>query len=99
MFGIFSFQGRVRKLRKRWDRLREKSLKKKEPLKSRLLLRLDQTEQNLRTLEERRVTRVERARIAKEIELDLEEVKAAVRAKEEEILAEQGAQETKRQNT
>jgi hypothetical protein len=82
--GFFGFGRRVRKLRKRWDRLREKSLKKKQPLKGDILTKMDMVEQNLRILEERRVSRVERSRLAKEIEIDLEGIKAMVGMKEEE---------------
>jgi len=81
---LFGWGRRVRKLRKKWDRLREKALKKKQPLKSDILTKLDQIEQNIRILEERRVNRVERSRLAKEIEIDLEGVKAMVKMKEEE---------------
>lgn len=82
--GFFGFGRRVRKLRKKWDRLREKALKKKQPLKGDILTKMDQIEQNLRILEERKVNRVERSRLAKEIEIDLEGIKAMVKMKEEE---------------
>jgi len=81
---LFGWGRKVRKLRKRWDRLREKALKKGQPLKGDILLKLDQIEQNLRILEERKVSRIERSRLAKEIEIDLEGVKAMVKMKEEE---------------
>ncbi len=82
--GFFGFGRKVRKLRKRWDRLREKSLKKKQPLKGDILTKMDMIEQNLRVIEERKVNRVERSRIAKEIEIDLEGIKAMVKMMEEE---------------
>ena len=82
--GFFGFGRKVRKLRKRWDRLREKALKKKQPLKGDILTKMDVIEQNLRVIEERKVNRVERSRIAKEIEIDLEGIKAMVKMKEEE---------------
>ncbi len=84
--GFFGFGRRVRKLRKKWDRLREKALKKKQPLKGDILTKMDMVEQNLRILEERRVSRVERSRLSKEIEIDLEGVKAMVDMKEEEYI-------------
>ena len=83
-FGLFTFSRKVRKLRKKWDRLREKTLKKKQPLKGDILTKMDVIEQNLRVLEERKVSRVERSRLAKEIEIDLEGIKAMVKMKEEE---------------
>ena len=82
--GFFGFGRRVRKLRKKWDRLREKALKKKQPLKGDILTKMDVIEQNLRVIEERKVSRVERSRLAKEIEIDLEGIKAMVKMKEEE---------------
>ena len=84
--GFFGFGRKVRKLRKRWDRLREKALKKKQPLKGDILTKMDMIEQNLRILEERRVSRVERSRLSKEIEIDLEGIKAMVDMKDEEYV-------------
>ena len=82
---IFGWNRRVRKLRKRWDRLREKSLKKPASLRVTLLPREDQIEQNLRILEERKLNRSERARLAKELEIDLEEIKAVLESKPGEL--------------
>lgn len=82
---ILGWGWRVRRLRRKWDRIREKALKKSEPLRSTALQRLDQIEQNLRILEERQLNRFERARIAKEVEIDLAEAKAMVKAKPEEL--------------
>ncbi len=78
---ILGWGRRIRKLRKRWDRLREKTLKKDASVRTRLLQREDQIEQNLRILEERRLNRGERARLARELELDLAEIKDMVKAK------------------
>jgi hypothetical protein len=87
MFNPLSFllgwQRKIRKLRKRWDRLREKTLKKNAALRARLLTKEDQIEQNLRILEERHLHRGERARLAKELEIDLEEIKALIDEKPE----------------
>ncbi len=82
---IFGWNRRVRKLRKRWDRLREKSLKKSAAIRATVLPKEDQIEQNLRILEERQVGRGERARLAKEVEIDLEEIKAMLDSKPEEM--------------
>lgn len=86
LLGIFGFGRKVRKLRKRWDRLREKALKKKQPLRGDILAKLDMIEQNLRVLEERKVSRVERSRLSKEIEIDLEGIKAMVKTKDDEYV-------------
>ena len=78
---FFGHKRRIRKLRKKWDREREKALKLNGPMRSNVLKKLDQIELNLRTLEEQRLHRVELARISKEVEIDLEEVKAILDAK------------------
>lgn len=83
---LFGWNRKIRKLRKRWDRLREKALKKEQPLKGDILTKMDVIEQNLRVLEERKVNRVERSRLAKEIEIDLEGIKAMVKMKDEEYV-------------
>jgi hypothetical protein len=82
---LFGREHRLRMIRKRWDRLRERSLRKKEPIRSNLLAKLDQIENNLRVLEERRsLTRFEQARLSKEIEIDLEGIRAMVESKQPE---------------
>ena len=83
MVSIFPFgwKWRLKRLRKRWDRLREKALGKPEPLRSQLLQKLDVVENKLRTLEEQQLNLAMRARLAKEVELDLEEIKAVIKQK------------------
>jgi DNA-binding transcriptional MerR regulator len=85
MLNLFGWGWKIRRLRKRWDRLREKSLRKEPAIRTVLLPKEDQIEQNLRILEERRLNRRERARIAKEVEIDLAEVKAILKSKPEEL--------------
>lgn len=87
VFGItlLGWGWKIRRIRKKWDRIREKALKKKEPLKANLLTRLDQVENSLRMLEERRLTRLERARLAREVDLDLSELKEMLKMKPEEF--------------
>ena len=84
---ILGWGYKTRRLRKRWDRLREKTLKKDASVRTKLLQREDQVEQNLRILEERRLHRGEKARLAKELEIDLAEIKAMLKAKPEELQA------------
>lgn len=84
-FGLFGWDRKVRKLRKRWDRLREHSLKKHGPLRSRLLQRLDAINSNMTTMEERQLSRVDRARISKDVEISLEEVKELMKFKDKEV--------------
>ncbi|NIO21403.1 MAG: hypothetical protein GTN76_11860 [Candidatus Aenigmarchaeota archaeon] len=88
---LFGWNRKIRKLRKRWDRLREKALKKKQPMKGDILTKMDVIEQNLRVLEERKVSRVERSRLAKEIEIDLEGIKAILKMKEDEYVQQKSA--------
>lgn len=89
IFGLFGWDRKVRKLRKRWDRLREHALKKHGPLRSRLLQRLDAINSNIVTMEEQRLSRIDRARISKDAEISLEEVKAMMKMKEGEERPEQ----------
>jgi len=92
IFGLFSWNRRVRKLRKRYDRIREHALKKKGPLKNRILQRLDAINSSITTMEEQRLSRVDRARISKDVEISLEEVKELMKYKEGEDVASQQAQ-------
>jgi len=82
---IFGWPRKIRKLRKRWDRLREKALKKKPLVKKTALEKLDMTEQKLRTLEEQKITRLDRSRLTREVEIDLAEIKAVLESKQEEL--------------
>ncbi|RKX41819.1 MAG: hypothetical protein DRP27_10280 [Thermotogae bacterium] len=82
---MFGFQRKIRKLRKKWDRLREKALKKKEPIRHLALEKLDSIENHLRILEEQRLSRRDRARLSKEIEIDLAEVTGLLESKPEEL--------------
>jgi DNA-binding transcriptional MerR regulator len=83
---IFGWPRKIRKLRKRWDRLREKSLKKKGLVKKTALEKLDMIEQKLRTLEEQKITRLDRSRLSREIEIDLAEIKAMMDSTPDEIM-------------
>ena len=71
-FGGWS--ARVRRVRRKWDRTREKVLRKKPEKKQELLEKLDQIEAGLRMLEEKELTRTDRYRVLKEVEVGLEEV-------------------------
>jgi len=82
---IFGWNWRIRKLRKKWDRKREKALKKDESVRLMILEKLDSAENNLRILEEQRLSRVDRARLSKTLEIDLEEIGAMLKSKPEEL--------------
>ncbi len=82
---IFGHGWKIRKLRKNWDRLREKALKTENPIRQISLEKLDRIEDHLRILEEQPISKKDRARLTKEVEIDLEEVKAILESKPEEI--------------
>ena len=82
---IFGWNWKIRKLRKKWDRLREKSLKKKNLIRKVSLEKLDSIENRLRILEEQKLSKRERARLSKEVEIDLAEVEGLIEMKPEEI--------------
>ena len=77
------WEGRIRKLRKKWDRTREKVLKRKSAEKQQLLEKLDQIENNLRLLEEKDLSRTDRIKVRKEVEIDLEELIDTLNEKQE----------------
>ncbi len=79
---IFGPKRRVRKIRKKWDRQREKALKLKGSLRTEVLKKLDQIELNVRSLEEQSIGRIDSARIMKEAEIDLEETNAIMKSRE-----------------
>jgi len=78
---MFGWERRVRKLRKRWDRLREKADRKHGPLRTRALQRLDAINSSITTMEETQLSRIDRARMAKDAEISLEEVKELLKMK------------------
>jgi hypothetical protein len=86
LWHILGWNWKVRRLRKKWDRLRERALKKKNPIRMEALKKLDVINPNLTTLEEQRLGRIDKARISKDVEISLEEVKALIKAKPEEIM-------------
>ncbi len=82
---LFGWERKVRKLRKSWDRSREKALRKKEPIRAMALQRLDGIENNLRMLEEQDLSRIDRARLSKQAEIEIAEIKALLKSKPEEL--------------
>lgn len=76
---ILGWEWKIRRLRRRWDRLREKSLKKKEPLKTQLFQRLDLIEGNISTLEEQKLGFLTRKRIADDVNMQLKSVKTLIK--------------------
>ncbi len=85
MFGFGGWDKKVKNLRKKWDRVREKSLEKEGPIRAKLLEKEDQVEQNLRLLEERELHKVERSRMYAEVETIVGEIKKLLEAKPGEL--------------
>ncbi len=76
---------KIRKLRKEWNKARERALTKKNPLKRLILKKLDDIENHLRMLEEQRMGRYEKKRFAREIEIVLAEVNILLKSDSESI--------------
>lgn len=85
---------RVRKIRREWDKYREKSLSRKRNVRNILLKKLDTIEERVRMIEEEHLPRFTRGRMAKEVEIDLEEIKIMLDTKDEEFLSEIEKKET-----
>lgn len=82
---LFGWNWKVRRLRKKWDRAREKTLKKKGSIRQMALQKLDTIENNLRMLEEQRLSRMDRARLSKEVEIGVAEVRGLLNTKPDEL--------------
>ncbi len=80
----FGFDRKVRGLRKKWCKLRMKSLKQSKENKGRLLEMLDNVENDLRSLEEQKLGRGDRGRIAEQVENGLKEVEEVLKGKDKE---------------
>lgn len=72
---------KVRRARRRWDRLREKALRKRGSLRDKALKQLDDINSNLTTMEETQLSWIDRARISKDVEISLAEVRALLKLK------------------
>jgi len=76
---FFGFDWKIRRLRNRWNRLRNKALKQEKEKRIRLLEMLDDVENDLRVLEEQELTRVDRYRIMRNVENGLREVEISLK--------------------
>jgi hypothetical protein len=68
---IMGWRWKTQRIRRKWDRLREKALEKEGRVRSEALKQLDMTEDKVRMLEEQSLYRRDRVRIIREIELEL----------------------------
>jgi len=72
IFGmVLGWNWRVRRVRRRWDRIREHALEKKGRVRENALERLDQVEDKVRMLEEEHLSRRDRVKILRETEMVL----------------------------
>jgi len=82
LFGmIFGWNWKVRRTRRRWDRLRENALKKEGRIRKLLLEKLDHTEETLRIIEERKLSRKDRQRNMKIVRSELNYIKDLLEGK------------------
>ena len=69
---ILGWNWRVQRTRRRWDRIRERSLDKKGRLRSHMLKELDYLEDKVKTLEEESLSRRDRTKMMSDVEVGLE---------------------------
>ncbi len=80
---IFGYNWRIRRLRKKWDRMREAALKLKRQERTKILEELDSIENNLRVLEEEKLSRIVKAKLCGEVKNDMEKVSSMIEAQKE----------------
>jgi hypothetical protein len=71
---VMGWNWRLRRTRRRWDRLREHALGRKGRLRTTVLKELDDVEDKVRTLEEERLSRRDRTRMLREVHMRLENI-------------------------
>lgn len=77
---LFSYRRKVYKIRKSYDRVREKTDKIKDPVKRTYILKsLDQVEPSLIVIEEQRLSRFERARMMLYVKQGIEQARQLMR--------------------
>ncbi len=75
LLGMFlGWNWKVQRTRRRWDRLREHTLEKKGAVREKALKELDFTEDKLRMLEEEDLSRRDRIRVMREVEMQLSNI-------------------------
>jgi hypothetical protein len=72
---VMGWNWKVQRTRRRWDRLREHALEKQGQVRKTALMQLDHCEDNLRTLAEEKLSRRDRIRMIRKVEMDMENVK------------------------
>ena len=81
---IFGWNWRIRRLRKKWDRTRERALKIKDDAKRKeILQKLDVIENNVKVLEEEDLNRMVKGKLVGEVKKDLDDIKNSIRMQKE----------------
>ena len=75
---IMGWNWKVQRTRRRWDRLREHSLEKEGPVRKKALKDLDFLEDKLRMLEEENLSRRDRTKIMREVDMELANIEDLV---------------------
>jgi hypothetical protein len=68
---ILGWKWKVQRTRRRWDRLREHALEREGRLREHSLRELDLIEEKLRMLEEQRLSRRDRVRLMREVQMEM----------------------------
>ena len=68
---ILGWKWKVQRTRRKWDRLREHALDREGRIRENALKELDHIEEKVRMLEEERLSRRDRTRIMREVEMEL----------------------------
>ncbi|MBN2095640.1 MAG: hypothetical protein JW727_06325 [Candidatus Aenigmarchaeota archaeon] len=88
-----AFRRRISRLRKKWDRLREKVDKKGYASKKDLLQKLDVAEQKIRTLEEEEgMNRWAKKDMAAKVEIELEKIVEEIKTEEAKVKENEGVE-------
>lgn len=89
---VMGWRWKLQRTRRRWDRLREHALEKEGRLRRESLKELDLIEEKLRMLEEQRMSRRDRTRIMREVEVELANISDLLEKGEAWLAAPQGGQ-------
>jgi sensor c-di-GMP phosphodiesterase-like protein len=95
---ILGWKWKVQRTRRRWDRLREHALEKEGRVRREALKELDLVEEKLRMLEEQSMSRRDRTRIMREVEMELSNINDLLEKGEAWLSAASGSQESRQQD-
>ena len=75
---ILGWDWKIRRLRRKWDRLREKTLKLQSPSRTEILKHLDSIEKNLNVLEEQNINIVAKKSLISNVSRELDKIKQQI---------------------